>query len=215
MTKTNTVVGAINNLLVEYNKHHLSYITEFIRLECAPDIMAHHMFPDAKEITESMGAFNAWRRELSGIYKTDDRDVLCIVVGDGNTPRTASIFAYRTKWDVVSIDPMLKHTSWDIDRLFCAAQTLEDFTHRKDLGGHDGIIYCHDRPVLIVCVHSHAKMQNCVELIQTTGNKAMIAIPCCFPYDYIPADKEYIDARIMSDKNIVKVWRNLNDRRYI
>lgn len=53
------VTEAINNLLVEYNKHHLSYITEFIRLECSPDIMSKHLFPDAKEITESMGAFNA------------------------------------------------------------------------------------------------------------------------------------------------------------
>lgn len=134
------------------------------------------------------------------------------MVGDGNTPRTAAIFAYRTKWQVISIDPMLKHTERDINRLKCFSMTLENFvTQDCGCGERFSILDCHDKPVLIVCVHSHAKMENCVNMITTIGNKAMIAIPCCFPYDYLPADKEYVDPRILSNKNTVKIWRNLND----
>ena len=36
-----------------------------------------------------------------------DPTVLCIVVGDGRTPRTAALLAMRTRWSVVSIDPAL------------------------------------------------------------------------------------------------------------
>jgi hypothetical protein len=200
-----TVQGAINTLLVEYNKHSLSYITEFIRLECAPDLMSHHLYPNAKEITESMGAFNAWRSELSGQYKPDNADVLCFVIGDGNTPRTAALFAYRTKWTVFSIDPILKSEEWDIKRLVCRSETIESLIKKE----RDGMIWCGTRPVLIVCVHSHAPMEICVTGIATSANKAMIAIPCCVPYDYIKADKEYVDHRIISNKNLVKIWRNL------
>jgi hypothetical protein len=85
------------------------YMDEFIRLSCAPELLQLRVFPDAKEISESMGALDAVRRNCSFIFNEDD---LVICVGDGSTPRTATLFALMTNMQIVSIDPALR----DLDK---------------------------------------------------------------------------------------------------
>ena len=38
------------------------YLDEFVRLQCAPMLLEAGVFPDAKEISEAMAAFNAYRQ---------------------------------------------------------------------------------------------------------------------------------------------------------
>ena len=38
------------------------YLDEFIKLQCAPMLLEAGVFPDAKEISEAMAAFNAYRQ---------------------------------------------------------------------------------------------------------------------------------------------------------
>lgn len=42
----------------------------------------------------------------------DDSNVTLIAVGDGVTPRTATLFAFRSRWRCVSIDPALRPGPW-------------------------------------------------------------------------------------------------------
>jgi hypothetical protein len=85
------------------------YMDEFIRLSCAPELLQLRVFPDAKEISESMGALDAVRRNCNFIFNEDD---LVICVRDGSTPRTATLFALMTNMQIVSIDPALR----DLDK---------------------------------------------------------------------------------------------------
>jgi hypothetical protein len=89
-------------------KPSLRYLDEFVTLKCAPDLLTAKIFPDAKEITESMAAFNAYRRHLMGRIDINNPRVLVIAVGDGIHPRTSSLFAMRTKFTCISVDPALK-----------------------------------------------------------------------------------------------------------
>jgi hypothetical protein len=87
------------------------YIDEFIRLDCAPLLLDLKVFPDAKEITEAMSMFHAYRRFVEPNIKTNKvQGRKCIVcVGDGSTPRCASIFALRCKrWEAIAVDPQMR-----------------------------------------------------------------------------------------------------------
>ena len=86
------------------------YIDEFIRLDCAPLLLELKIFPDAKEITEAMSTFHAYRRFIQPNLPKQSLGRKCVVcVGDGSTPRCASIFALRCKgWEAIAIDPQMR-----------------------------------------------------------------------------------------------------------
>ena len=87
----------------------LKYVDEFLKLECAPSLIALKLFPNAKEITESMAVYTVFRRLLSVQCADFDSSDAYIFVGDGTTPRTAAIFAHLTRAGrCIAIDPMLK-----------------------------------------------------------------------------------------------------------
>eukprot|EP00960_Hanusia_phi_P004881 141004-Hanusia_phi.AAC.2 len=87
----------------------LKYVDEFLKLDCAPSLIALKLFPNAKEITESMAVYTAFRRLLSAQCMDFDSSDSFVFVGDGTTPRTAAIFAHLTRAGrCVAIDPMLK-----------------------------------------------------------------------------------------------------------
>lgn len=181
------------------------YIEEFVRLRCSPDLLARRVFPNAKEITESFAAYSA-AKTLDWSFK--DRSINVVVVGDGTTPRTGATFAFRTGWRVTSVDPRLKGTLWNTDRLNCFIGRIEDFQ------------LVSSRPVLIVAVHNHACLTAAVRSIKAPLT-ACIAIPCCkkqeirMPnpcppfYVPVPPDYDFADPGIWSDKNKVLIWKNI------
>ena len=81
------------------------YVNEMLRLGCAPELMRLRLFPDAKELTETFAVHQAVRSRLGASYPKTDEGVTLVAVGDGNTPRTAALFAFLTRWHCVSIDP--------------------------------------------------------------------------------------------------------------
>lgn len=197
-----------------FNSHfvpYMRYINEFMRTHCAPDLLAWGLFPNAKEITESFGAYNAVRKWLVHhkpvVYacytvppftEFNDDHTRLIVVGDGNTPRTAALFAARSKWDCYSVDPRLKDKHYPIKRLTTCRVPIESFTMKTD------------NPVIIVAVHSHAELEVAIENIQSP-KRAVVAIPCCKKQDIKAKrpDIEYFDFGIASPQNKVKVWLNV------
>lgn len=199
MTET-ALSDAINNTLFAYNSGKERYLNEFIKLDQSASDMLHlGIFPNAKEITESYGAFNAVRTKLKQ-YKLGDPEVTVVSVGDGRTPRTATLFAFRTKWQCVSIDPLLNKNKipyWEsnIQRLKCYPNMVEDLD----------LIY--DK-LIIVMVHSHANLINTLDHIRAPV-RSVVGIPCCKAYKHEIRPKEYRDAGIWSPKNLVKVWRTI------
>jgi len=199
--------------IIEYKEHAAAstlvfkrpssrYFNEFIRLKCAPDLLALKLFPNAKEITESMGAYNAVRNHLKHFDFADPKITL-VCVGDGSTPRTAALFAFRSAWTCYSVDPKIRDkTCWQrINRLLIRRRRIEEFN----------LASC--GKVVIVAVHSHADLTVAWDSVYASKEKVAVAIPCCKDqrihrkgkWDEA-GDIEYEDWGIWSPKRTIKIW---------
>lgn len=174
------------------------HIQSFVKWKCASDILALKIFPNAKEVTESIGAYSAVKNHM--LHKIGAEfispKIAVVCVGDGVTPRTGSIFAFRSAWTCYSIDPNLKMLNPPIKRLICLKRRIED--EILDLTDFDQVI--------IVMVHSHATIKNTLRSIK--GKRLhLVCIPCCVMQD-IPnvTYLGYKDTSIWSPKNEVKIW---------
>ncbi len=179
-------------------RNSLRYLDSFLALRCAPDMLAAGLFPNVKEITESMAAYRAARDHLGWDMK--DPNVHVVVVGDGCTPRTGATFAFRTKWDVHSVDPVLRMKDYpEISRLRIHRCRVEETTFESPY------------PTLIVAVHSHATLDNS-RLSVKAPKVAAIAMPCCVPLvlNGQDPDLEYEDYGVLSPKRTIKLWRNVS-----
>lgn len=191
---------AISKTILAFNQGQQRYMNEFIKMDkSARDLLSLDLFPNAKEITESSAAVNAVVTNLK-FYDRKDPEVTLVSVGDGRTPRTASLFAFRTKWNCVSIDPNLKVEKilfWEsnIQRLKCIPKQVEE-------------VDLNFEKVVIVAVHSHANLQSTLSHIRGKV-RSLVAIPCCISYNHATKPKEYQDSGIWSPKNTVKVWRTI------
>lgn len=203
MQKNTTLSDQIAATLHAYNDGQHRYMNEFVQqYKSAADLLALEIYPDAKEITESASALHAVFKYLRQ-YDPKDPNVTLVSVGDGKQPRTAALFAFKTKWNCVSIDPGLDRNKiplWEskIQRLTCIPCKVEDYG-----------IYTWKK-VVIVAVHSHADMKTTLDHIIGSEERSLISIPCCIPWNYGPKPyREYLDAGIWSPKNRVKVWKTI------
>ena len=194
------ISSALNSVLSSYNTGQHRYLDEFIKQwQSASDLLILGIYPNAKEITESYAAFNCVRTKLK--YDLSDPNCAVVCVGDGRSPRTAALFAFRTGWHCISIDPMLderKIPVWEskVQRLTCIPKKVEDVDLMFD-------------KVTICCVHSHANLPNVLEHIRGKV-RSLVAIPCCIPYNHdATSHREYHDAGVWSPHNLVKYWRTI------
>jgi hypothetical protein len=175
----------------------VKYLSEFISLRCAPDMLNLRLFPNGKEISESFGAYDAVRYRMPQ-FKLNDPSVTLIAVGDGNTPRTAATFAMRSAWTCHSVDPNLKGGSvrWsDIKRLTIHAKRIED-------------VHFEAERAVIVAVHSHAWLPNAVAAVDA-AEVGVVAMPCCVRQDLpVEPDREYHEKGVISPCRYVRIWHN-------
>ncbi len=136
----------------------------------------HEIFPTKnfhKEVTESASALLFLCNYLGNERRTDS-SVRCWVIGDGISPRTASLVYYYTNWQVTCVDPLLQDkwtgspfssTSED-GCLTCLGSKLEDTD-----GGNDANI--------LISVHGHADLRNFIKR-RELKDFILVSIPCCF-----------------------------------
>jgi hypothetical protein len=113
------------------------------------------LFPESKEITESVGCLLSIKMHFAKILKLSDDEVTCIVVGDGAKPRTAALACFMTKWRrVISIDPAITPETMKefaevhrIDRLEMRPDRMQDTVIEIDPKK--------DKCVLIILPHAH------------------------------------------------------------
>jgi len=204
LAKRGATDPAASRTTVQSDGASVRYFTEFMQLDCAPGLLEHKLFPDAKELSESFGAFNAWRVNLSKTFRADDEDVTLISVGDGQTPRTAALFAYRTKWQCIAVDPEMneKGRTFKIERLQYHRSRIEELRITT-------------KRALVVMVHAHVSLEATLASITTAdGTAGCIAVPCCNWYVSIdsaarPKVTEYQDLSIFSPHRLCRVWDSL------
>ncbi|GAB5367160.1 hypothetical protein AAMO2058_001205700 [Amorphochlora amoebiformis] len=137
----------------------LGYIDEFLMTRCAGDLLDLKLYPNAKEVTESFSMFSAIRKHLKEDFDPKDPSIVCIVVGDGCTPRTAAMISYRTRWTVHSVDPMMKlEGSWSkkVRNLTVYRSPVEEVAIPVKAGGK----------VLVLCMHTHVTLESCLYAIR-------------------------------------------------
>jgi len=215
-------IESFNQIHLSIHKPTLRYLDEFIKLRCAPDLLNLRLFPNAKEITESMAAFNAVRRNVvNDDLKYDDKNIVLLDIGCGNTPRTAALFAFRTKWDCVAIDPrVLKQpvsslNSYNkipsISNLTCFPTTFEEFYKIN----YD---YENLKAIIICAIHAHIHFEEFhffIKNIRKEGYKFpiyMIYIPCCKYADLIIQAHylhNYTDYGIWSPKRDIYIYKSV------
>ena len=172
------------------------FIEKFVTLECAPDLLALKVFPNAKEITESMAAMHAIKKHCLRFITLKDPTVHVVVVADGNSPRTGALLAFMSNWTVTSIDPRMKEKwvkSNKIKRLECVDMMLENIPLT------DPIIA---KTKLVVGVHTHVPYGTMKEYFPNTP---WIIIPCCVPYSE-KATYSYREPGIWSPENQVLLY---------
>lgn len=198
------VSGSVGNMTISVNVPTPSpkYIDELIRSRCFPDLLATGWYPDAKELTESAAAFRA-SKKLQLAW--DDPDVCVIAVGDGRWPRTAAMFAFRTRWTTIAVDPRaaINGEVPGVRRCYSIPKTLGDCTSPWDYCGLP--LFQH---YVFACVHSHAPTAELLDSMEgAPGDVHVISNRCCYD-DSLDQDPsyEYLDWGIWSPERRVRVW---------
>lgn len=196
-----------------------NYIHRFMSLKTAPEVLPWFQTAadPVKEITESMGCWSAAYDILKLNQKNPNVGVL--VIGDGKAPITGALFAFMSKWNVISIDPKMGQAAFPCglpERLLGFGRLFEDIPPDTVAKGLKG---CTDNG-LLVFPHSHAKLELCINIAKHIFKTFdVIALPCCtkpirgplveknfaLKHSYV----SYEDPEILSDKNIVHVWHGV------
>ena len=199
------------SLAFSWRTHHLRrYTDELLTLRCAPALLQLQLFPNAKELTESFACFNAARAHLAEAFRPDDPSVLLLAIGDGLTPRTAALFAFRTSWRCVAVDPLMRAPeSWGerIERLTAHRATVAAAAEAEPGGG-----FVAPR-VLLVLPHAHVGLAGCLRLVRWQVALGAVVLPCCDWYGTISTAgcgapmHEAEDPAIVSPHRLVRVWQ--------
>lgn len=171
------------------------YINEMMGCACFPDLLSLKIFPNGKEITESCSAYNFFRNNQGALFSLGDSSVSVVVVGDGCTPRTASLFAFRSAWTCHSIDPEMKWKNNDrVNRLAVYRDKVEAFQEVY----FDKLILLH--------IHSHADLSVSVEKFKA-DKRVVLSMPCCVKQKRErPPDYEFVDEGVWSPHNKNLIW---------
>ena len=213
------------------------YVTELLKLACGPELVRLRLFPDAKELTESFAANNAarsflWSKNAAGRARVDPADaaVTCVAVGDGNTPRTAALFAFLTRWHCVAVDPeMVEWREWRKRRGVVDADDDGDGDRPGvPTGAWGGVrrlrafrkkiqeVRVECEKAVLVLVHAHVSLAECLAQVQTrSGRCSAVILPCCNWYQKLrhpegaPPLAEYDDGSVASPQRTVRVFDDL------
>lgn len=180
----------------------VKYIARFMAWNSAPDLLEMKLFPNIKEIGESMSMFYCVESLLMNWdpYLRENRgksNVNVVVVGDGHRPRTAAVFAFSTKWNIISIDPEMKSTECPIQRLTCFDKKVEDVPD-YDFG---------EEPCIIIYPHSHAPVQVGWDKFQST-RKWLIKMECCTKDKLDLPYYAFRDTNAITQANQIFIWCN-------
>lgn len=192
---------------------YLDYFWNWLQKGKLPIPTVLSLFPNTKEITESVAAFVHIRPFLSKIN-------VVLVIGDGSKPRTGALFAMMCPGKVIfSIDPNMKQSEIcdNITNLHPKNTTIEQFLEENP-SCFDNI----SNGIAIVCVHSHANFDHYMPqlflrlLLSPSLFVAIYALKCCGIYQSFTMEqlnkyklklqKEGVDFAVQSPERNFTLW---------
>lgn len=168
------------------------------------------VFPNKKEWSEAAGMLDAAKNFST--FSFSDKNVLCVCVGDGQTPRCGAMFAWNTSWNVHSVDPkMRKNEQARLSRLNIPKLKNLSVFHQTF---QEHMVPKFDRCIIVAChahVDVHEVYQHYARGKKTKNSSVQIcAMPCCVPQNEICGIKPFtqFDSDIVqSPAKTVKIWR--------
>lgn len=180
-----------------------------------------------------MSAYSAVRDHLYGTNESGeslndrvsfkDRNIILIAVGDGCTPRTAALFAFRTQWNCISVDPAMRPGSW---------HTISNLSTIQARIQNVSIPVTSQQRVIVIMWHAHVSIRDALSCLTIDGSKcddnnvkssaamraqvALVSCACCnydehqkeMPDGSLP-DVEFEDISVPSLMRTVRVWKFL------
>lgn len=214
MTNKTHIVGeyeTASDLTIKIKMPSTRYLDKFIkRWRSAVDLLLTGYFPDAKEITESMGMLYF----ASKFVDFNQEDVIHYVLGDGVYPRTASMSAFSTKWKNVSIDPVMKIETPEIKHHPLNGDTKSIKNVRTIKCGCEQYKFDEQdsgQTAVISVVHCHASTEQLVlfikEIYKHFERIVLINMPCCVKHDlesiYGPPIHQLYDMNVFSPHRMI------------
>ena len=215
------------------NFGYCDYVDMLFGMKCFPDLISLGVFRSAKDVSESIAVLQGvirhgnivHKKEKGGQEKEGEKkksDILCLCIGDGNTPRTAVLACYLQGWTCVSIDPAL-NDEWsgrspkNVSGLTGYRGTLAQFFDEADIVGPaaspSSPSYQH---LILLCVHSHARFLGSVTVSRIRAHYGNIAtticsLPCCPKFRHKgdigrEPDISYEDDCVFSAMRKVEIW---------
>lgn len=196
------------------------YVNRFISLDSLEEFGKYDLFPNVKEVTESFGMYSAVTHNIcmnDEYIDVDRENTRIFVVGDGVVPRTASVFAFMTKWECYSIDPDMRDVDYSgIRRLKTFPHKIEDTSRSSYI---ERIIRYEDqgwnaKNHIIIMPHSHAEIEPTWERLHN-DRTWLITMPCCVHHEMKKLEcYSYTDPHIASEKNRIKIYCNYKKLNY-
>jgi len=178
------------------------YVDLFLRSPRAGELVHHGVFPSTKDLIESMAVLEHFKRAFRSVLRPG---IDILVVGDGDTPRTSSLFAVAfPETSVISVDPAL-NDEWITDHPlpFCNLTLCKEHVENMKLRATE---------VLIVLVHAHCALHDALSRFRRECIHGIIVTPCCDWYAKqaeafgLPPTLEKRDSNICSKDNLVRTW---------
>jgi len=177
----------------------VKYVNRFIGWNSAAEMLEMKLFPNIKEIAESVSMLYCVEQKLMG-WDTDiekkREDINVVVIGDGVSPRTACVFAFHTNWNCYSIDPLLRKEEYPVRKLKVYQKEIKEV--KLNFG---------DQITIIIMPHSHAPIEECWNNVQST-RKWLIKLECCTKDRLDFPGITYRDKYAITPENQIFIWNN-------
>jgi len=206
MSKNNVPLDLLNEnrcgVTVRVYKPSTRYFDEFLQLKCAPDLARLKLYPNGKEVTESFAIYHAIKKAVG--HERFAESITLVDVGCGRQPRNAALFAHRTRWNCIAVDPLLEERWCDddwyeephgIDRLVCYKKRVQQY--RCQATG----------PVVVAMVHAHVDVPTVLRSFEGIEQLLIVSMPCCVPSRMTLApNAAYYDHGCWSPQRHVNIW---------
>lgn len=192
---------------IKVTKPSLRYIDFFLKLKSAAKLISTGFYPNAKEISETQGAFEAVRHKLKLDYT--DESVAIVIVGDGYNPRTGYYIANMTKWSIFSVDPAMERDYLEIIEKIKDKNNLEIIPKKIE----DCTLNLQNfKKIVLLFVHSHASLKETLHSIEANKDSFIhaVSMPCCFDDDLgIPFELTYDDPYVISVHRSLFIYKDI------
>lgn len=192
------VTETSQGITVRLQKPTTRYLDEFLRLKCAPELADLRLYPNGKELTESFAMYRGIVKMLRPERLAEP--IRLIDVGSGKQPRNAALFAFRSQWDCIAVDPRLD-PNWisrngrRVARLTCIPKPIQEAGLARDV------------PTVVVMVHAHVTVPEVLTSLPGDAPLFLASMRCCVPNKInLTADYSYYDHGCWSPHRRIEAW---------